>query len=107
MNLEVEQAQRGEATVIYLKGELDAFTAPKLKEKLMPLVEEDNQTVGVDLAELVYMDSTGLGVFIGALKSAQKHNGQFTLWNPKDRIERLFEITGLSDVIDIKQERGV
>lgn len=55
------------------------------------------------------MDSTGLGVFVGLLKSVRKNGGQLNLVELSDRLERLFSITGLSDIIDIssKSEGGV
>jgi len=47
------------------------------------------------------MDSTGLGVFVGALKAAKKNGTSFTLVGVSERIRRLFEITGLSSIITI------
>ncbi len=55
------------------------------------------------------MDSTGLGVFVGVFKTVSKEGGSLKLENLSDRLVRLFEITGLKDIIDIsaKSEGGV
>ena len=50
------------------------------------------------------MDSTGLGVIVGVFKSVRAHNGEFKLVGLSDRLKRLFDITGLADIIDINSE---
>jgi anti-sigma B factor antagonist len=106
MNLEIAEVMddKSKGKVLKLSGELDVYTAPKLKEVLMPLVQQEHQEIIVDLANVQYMDSTGLGVFIGALKRSQKYDSKLKLVNPQKRIHRLFSITGLAEVMDIRQE---
>jgi anti-sigma B factor antagonist len=103
MNLEIKKEEYKEAIILILEGEVDVYTAPKLKEELMPLVEKENHEVRIDLSNVEYMDSTGLGVIIGALKSSKSKHGQLKLFNATARLNRLFEITGLTEVMDIKQ----
>lgn len=52
------------------------------------------------------MDSTGLGVFVGAFKSLRQRQNELVLFGLSDRLFRLFEITGLSDIIEIKNVEG-
>ncbi|WP_204498717.1 anti-sigma factor antagonist [Aquibacillus albus] len=102
MNLEVEVAEKNKTTVlVLLTGEVDAYTAPKLKENLLPLTKKEGTLIEVNLENVSYMDSTGLGVFISALKSTKANNSQLKLMNLEDRILRLFEITGLDSIITI------
>jgi anti-sigma B factor antagonist len=103
MNLEIKKEEHKEAITLILEGEVDIYTAPKLKEELMPLVEKENHEVRIDLSHVEYMDSTGLGVIIGALKSSKSKQGQLKLFNATARLNRLFEITGLAEVMDIRQ----
>ncbi|KMK76928.1 STAS domain-containing protein [Alkalihalobacillus pseudalcaliphilus] len=105
MNLELDHV-KNEANYELLKvsGEIDAYTAPKLKETLFPLVEKTGVKVEVDLSEVSYIDSTGLGVFVGALKATNQVNSQLKLIGLSDRVYRLFSITGLDEVIDIVPE---
>jgi anti-sigma B factor antagonist len=103
MNLEIKKEEHKEAIILLLEGEVDVYTAPKLKEELMPLVEKENHEVRIDLSHVEYMDSTGLGVIIGALKCSKSKQGQLKLCNATARLNRLFEITGLVEVMDIRQ----
>lgn len=89
-------------SVVYLAGEIDAYTAPNLKEALIPLTRQEEHHVEVDLAEINYMDSTGLGTFISALKSSKEYNSHLTLVNIQDRVLRLFKITGLDEIMDLR-----
>lgn len=101
MNLEIERQDNGDAKVLLVKGEVDVYTAPKLKEALVPLTKHEGAKVIVDLEDVSYMDSTGLGVFIGALKSTKEYNSELRLVSMQDRVRRLFEITGLDSIINI------
>lgn len=109
MNIKVDINNLGDKTLIAVAGEIDAYTAPKLREALLPLAEESNPNLTVNLKNVTYMDSTGLGVFVGLLKIVRRNDGQLYLVELSKRIERLFSITGLSDIIDIssKSEGGV
>jgi anti-sigma B factor antagonist len=103
MNLEIKIDRLEENKYnVQLIGEVDAYTVPKLREEIIPLTEQENVAVTVELSGINYMDSTGLGVFIGALKSVKKHNGSLKLVGLNERIERLFAITGLHEVIEIE-----
>ncbi|WP_066187428.1 MULTISPECIES: STAS domain-containing protein [Gracilibacillus] len=101
MNLNMEVHDKGEIQELKLFGEIDAYTAPDLKETILPLTHKEGMTVLVDLAQVNYMDSTGLGVFISALKSANEHKCELRLVSLQDRVRRLFDITGLDSIITI------
>ncbi|TFB13239.1 anti-sigma factor antagonist [Filobacillus milosensis] len=102
MNLHIDDFKEGDIYVLKLAGEIDAYTAPQLKEKLLNVIESDSSQVRVDLEKVNYMDSTGLGVFISGLKTANETNSSFKLVNLQDNVYRLFNITGLHEVIDIE-----
>ncbi|OEH93072.1 STAS domain-containing protein [Bacillus solimangrovi] len=102
MNLKVEVTENGLLKEVKIYGEVDAFTAPKLRESLIPLTEESGASISVDLSNVNYMDSTGLGVFIGSLKSSHHHGSSLKLYGMTARVERLFEITGLMDIMNIE-----
>lgn len=104
MNLEITVEEKDEATRVNLSGEIDIYTAPKLKETLLPLTTKSNHQLEINLKEVGYMDSTGLGVFISVLKSTKEHGSHFKLLNLQDRVERLFSITGLTEIIDIEDD---
>lgn len=103
MNLQIETEARETEAIVHLSGEIDAYTASQLREKLIPLTEKENQHIIIDLKNVNYMDSTGLGVFIGALKSCKKNQSTMVLTGATDRVKRLFTITGLDEVMKIEE----
>ncbi|CAM3921403.1 STAS domain-containing protein [Alkalicoccus chagannorensis] len=100
MNLDIDVQEKKGKNVAFVEGEVDVYTATKLKETIQPLAEGEHDLV-IDLSGVDYIDSTGLGIFIGALKASEKSEGSMTLTGLNDRVRRLFEITGLHEVIDI------
>lgn len=102
MNLMIDIKQKDQKYIVNLSGEIDVFTAPKLKDALIPLTEKKDQIVDIDLQQVTYLDSTGLGVFISALKSTKKHQSHMQLVHLQDRVYRLFKITGLHEIMNIK-----
>ncbi|MED1784976.1 anti-sigma factor antagonist [Brevibacillus fortis] len=89
---------------VVLGGDIDAFTAPKVKETLMSLVTKpDINRITVDLEAVEYMDSTGIGIFIGIMKECIQRNRTFEVHKLSPRVERLFRITGLYDHIAIRK----
>ncbi|MHC5251239.1 STAS domain-containing protein [Listeria kieliensis] len=90
----------------FISGEIDAYTAPKLKEALDGYQNKENFTLKVDLSDVGYMDSTGLGVFVGLFKNLRTKNSELVLMGLSERLYRLFEITGLSEIIEIKNIEG-
>src|ERR1700761_3838267 len=88
-------------TVIAVGGEIDVYTAPKLREKLISLVEAGSYQLIVDMEGVDFLDSTGLGVLVGGLKRVRAHDGWIDLVCTQGRILRIFRITGLSRVFNI------
>src|SRR5207248_1824638 len=87
--------------VLDLQGEVDAFTAPKLKQEMINQIEKGIVRLAVDLADVTYLDSTGLGVLIGGLKRTRDKGGELVLICPNVRITRIFDITGLSRIFEM------
>jgi anti-sigma B factor antagonist len=104
MNILIDVKEKDSVLAVKVNGEIDAYTAPQLREKLFPLSEKEGVKMVVDLSEVNYMDSTGLGVFVGVFKNVRAHNGEFKIVGLSDRLQRLFEITGLADIIDINSQ---
>jgi anti-sigma B factor antagonist len=88
-------------TIIEVSGEIDVYTAPKLREKLISLVEEGSYQLIVDMEGVEFLDSTGLGVLVGGLKRVRAHDGWIDLVCTQSRILRIFRITGLNKVFSI------
>ena len=88
-------------TVLSVTGEVDVYTAPRLREKLVELVSQGKHQIVVNLEGVDFLDSTGLGVLVGGLKRLRSHDGDLTLVCTQHRILKVFEITGLTKVFSI------
>ncbi|GKU84637.1 anti-sigma factor antagonist [Niallia sp. NCCP-28] len=109
MNIIIDVKEQDLNVEVKVCGEIDAYTAPKLRERIYSYSEKQGIKMVVDLSDVNYMDSTGLGVFVGVFKNIRANNGELKLINLSERLKRLFEITGLADIIDItsKIEGGI
>jgi anti-sigma B factor antagonist len=87
--------------VLAVSGEVDVYTAPRLREKLVELVSAGHRQVVVDLDGVEFLDSTGLGVLVGGLKRLRSHEGDLALVCTQPRILKVFEITGLTKAFSI------
>jgi anti-sigma B factor antagonist len=96
-----EYSAAPDRTVIEVSGEIDVYTAPRLREALISLVDAGNFRLIVDMERVEFLDSTGLGVLVGGLKRVRAHDGSIDLVCTQGRILRIFRITGLSKVFDI------
>lgn len=104
MALEVKKNfnEEKESWIIYPIGELDIYTSPNFKETLKEVIEEKKVDITIDGRDLDYIDSTGLGVLIGALKNLKEYNKNIIVTNIKPNIKKLFDITGLNKVFIVK-----
>lgn len=91
----------------FVEGEIDAYTAPQLREGLEAVEVQQGANIEVDLTNVNYIDSTGLGVFVAFYKRVQREGGDVRLVGLSERIQRLFEITGLSELMNIEGEKKV
>jgi anti-sigma B factor antagonist len=101
MELGLDVTESDGPTVLTVRGEVDVYTAPKLREKLVELVAQGRHTIVVDLEAVDFLDSTGLGVLVGGLKRVRSHDGDLILVCTHQRILKVFEITGLTKVFTI------
>ena len=98
MDLGLDVSERGKYAVLSVHGEVDVYTAPKFRERLIELVTEGKHQIIVDLEGVDFLDSTGLGVLVGALKRVRTQDGELALVCTQPRILKVFEITGLTKV---------
>jgi anti-sigma B factor antagonist len=99
----------GRAQVVAVTGEVDLHTAPTLRSALAPVVAAvgpDRPDVVVDLTDVTFLDSTGLGEIVGAHKALQAAHGRLHLVTGNDRVRRLVAITGLDAVLVVHPDRA-
>jgi anti-sigma B factor antagonist len=101
MDLEVETGTAGDAALLTLQGEIDVYTAPRLRQAIIDLVDGGATKIVVDMAKVDFLDSTGLGVLVGGLKRVRMKDGSLTIVATQDKILKIFDITGLNKVFTI------
>ena len=103
MDLKLGHYSKDGIEVIDVEGEIDIYTAPRLRELLIDLASKNRYQLIVNLDKVEFLDSTGLGVLVGGLKRVRAHDGSLDLVCTQERILKIFRITGLTQVFGIHQ----
>jgi anti-sigma B factor antagonist len=101
MELDIKTNKDGATCTISLEGEVDVYTAPKLKEELVALVQGGCTHLVIDLEHVGFIDSSGLGVLVSALRRVREKDGAVRIVCTRDSILKIFRITGLDKVFPI------
>jgi anti-anti-sigma factor len=98
---QVRNEPRGDGVVVIAAGEIDLATSPQLRDALLA-PEVSSSSVVLDLREVTFIDSSGLGVIVGQQKRAQEHDEQFSVAvGGAAAVQRILELSGLVKVLDI------
>ena len=103
MDLSLTTRETDGKTIVSVGGEIDVYTAPKLRDKISELVSSGAYDIVVDMQQVEFLDSTGLGVLVGGLKKVRAHDGSLRLVCNQDRLLKIFRITGLAKVFVIHE----
>ena len=101
MDLKLGHYDKDGIEVIDVQGEIDMYTAPRLRELLIDLVSKGSYQLVVNLDKVGFLDSTGLGVLVGGLRRVRVHDGSLDLVCTQEQILRIFRVTGLTEVFGI------
>jgi anti-sigma B factor antagonist len=101
IELVLDTREVGDWTVVDVKGEVDLYTSPRLRERIVELVEEGHIRIVVNLEEVGFLDSSGLGALVGALKRVNERGGRLVLACPEGSPLKVLTITGLDKVFAI------
>ena len=106
MNFHIQDEAVDDSThVIELGGEIDLYTAPEFKERMVELIDGGKKHIVVDLSKATFIDSTTLGVLVGGVKRLRPTGGALALVCTDQNITKIFEITGLDRVFPIHGSR--
>jgi anti-sigma B factor antagonist len=105
MDLRMRVRTQGEVTIVEVGGEIDLHSAPQLRAELLKAAETVKPRVVIDLSEVTFIDSTGIGVLVGALKRAREKGGALNFCGIQSRVKRVFEITGLMRALPLFDSR--
>lgn len=101
MELEISIDHVAETCVVTLSGEVDAYTAPRLKDTLVELIEGGCVRMVLDMGHVTFIDSSGLGVLVGAVRRLKERSGAMHLVCTRENVLKIFRITGLDKVFPI------
>ncbi len=101
MELKIDVETDGQKCVVTLDGEIDVYTAPWLKDALVEQLEAGCVYLVVDMDQVAFIDSSGLGVLVGALRRAKERSGAVRLVCSRENVLKIFRITGLDKVFPI------
>jgi anti-sigma B factor antagonist len=103
MKFEVDAVASGNHAVVVVRGEIDAHTAPTLKERLLALIDEGIDRVVVDLREVDFIESVGLGALVAVRKRLRPSDKSLCLVIDESQtvVRRTFSITGLDKVFPL------
>ncbi len=99
--MEIKTRLFNKTLYVLLSGELDEHSATNIRQKLDNLIDtrQDYNQLVMDLSELEFMDSTGIGVLIGRYKKLKQYNKPIFITNPSVQAEKIFKLSGLYQIM--------
>ncbi len=103
LQVNVESASDGAGAwpMLRVSGEVDIQTSPILEQHLARVLDQGSTSIVIDLAEVTFLDSTGLSVLVAGLKRCQGSGGDLRVASPQPNVRRVLEVTGLADVFHL------
>ena len=102
--LGLDTRESGDWTVVEVSGEVDLYTAPRLKTLLTEITGSGRTRIAVEFSGVEFMDSTGLGVLISGLRRCREAGGTMALVAPAEPVRKVLGITGLDQVFAIHDD---
>ena len=106
MDLNLSIQRHDDRALIQIGGEVDLATCPQLRAALVELVDRGFHQLIVDLEQVSFLDCTGIGVLVDALRHAQAHNGSLRLVGPRPPVWRVLTLTEMTAVFPIHTSLG-
>ncbi|GAB3110375.1 hypothetical protein GCM10027055_09590 [Janibacter alkaliphilus] len=101
MGVSVTTSEQGPVPVVHVQGDVDVTSAPSMREAIDALILAGHRRMVLDLTDVSFIDSTGLGVVVGRLKGLRRSAGVLTVAASHERVLRVLGITGLDTVLDV------
>jgi anti-sigma B factor antagonist len=103
--MDISEERKADAVILVLSGKLDATTAKTFEDRILGVINSGTLRLLVDLAQLDYVSSSGLRVFILAAKRLQTLDGKIVLCSMKDHVRQVFDLAGFSSMLSIYASR--
>ena len=102
MSFKINSEEKENIGVIIVEGEIDMFTSPSLRDKLLPFFEKDVKGIIVDLKNVSFMDSSGIATLVEGLQWSKKEGKAFVLTGLGANVLNALSLTKLDNVFNIK-----
>lgn len=102
MDLSITNAEKASKTLVTVVGEVDVSNAGELREAVDSALEVAPAAVSVDLAGVSYIDSTGIGVLVGAATRAQEAGVAFSVAHPQTNVKRVLGLLGVERQLNVE-----
>jgi len=103
MALEISSEITDEKAIIRIEGEVDVSNASELRDALDTALADGAKEVEADFAEVAYIDSTGIGVLVGAAHRAQESGSVLVVASPQKNVERVFTLLGVDKDLNVRK----
>jgi anti-sigma B factor antagonist len=97
----VDAGVEGGPAILSIRGSIDLTTAPALRDQLSELIDSGNLCIVVDLTSCAFLDSTGLGALVAAMKRLRMRDGEIRIVSTSGHVRKVFEITSLDRVFPL------
>lgn len=101
--MEIEFKEMGDHTIVTVKGEVDLYNVSELKKALFSVTDGNHKSVVVDMQEVNYMDSSGIGALVAGQKKMKAHSGTFALLNVHDDVLNILKLATLDKFFTIHE----
>jgi anti-sigma B factor antagonist len=99
--MEINVRELNDVAILELEGRLDASTVNNLRDKLKNLIQHNHSNIVLDLGNISFIDSSGIGILVASLRSINEINGDIKISNVKDHVRSIFELTRLHHIFEI------
>lgn len=99
--MNIERRDLANAVILEIEGRLTAAVAPRLRNEVADLVSAGHTAVAVDLGKVDFIDSSGLGALIGALKATRVAGGDLRIAGAGEQVRQVLRLTNLDRVLAV------
>ncbi|MBX7257574.1 MAG: STAS domain-containing protein [Candidatus Hydrogenedentes bacterium] len=104
MELEIHQTEEGGKSVITVRGEVDLYSSPRLRDAVTKAAAKGNGDIHVDLKGVPYMDSSGVATLVEGFRAANDKKKQFVLLAPSQAVLKVLQLSRLDSVFVIRED---
>ncbi len=100
-DLKIQSKTEENRIILFISGDIDAYHSPKLKEEMEPFINGEMRDISLDLSDVPYIDSAGLGTLVSILRETRNGKKSLKLIGLRQNIKRIFEMTRLDKIFEV------